>query len=220
MRILLVEDDDMIGSAVMTFLKQEGQAIDWSHDVEEARLGLVSESYDVILLDLGLPDGSGLDILTSQRRRGDRTPVVILTARDAVADRIAGLDLGADDYLIKPFDLDELSARIRAVHRRRHGRADSWLKRGQLALNPATHECLWQGTNVTLSAKEFTLIQQLLEQPSCVLSRSQLEETLYGWGEEIESNAVEVHIHNLRKKLARDVIRTIRGVGYILGQNL
>lgn len=217
MRILLIEDDKMIGTSVMTFLKQEGHGINWSSSRHEAEISLDCEAYDLVLLDLGLPDGSGLDILIAIRRKGDSIPVIILTARDAVTDRIEGLDRGADDYMIKPFDLEELNARIRAVQRRRHGHADAILSQGDLLLKPATHECLWKGENIILSAKEFTILQQLLEQPSCVFSRTQLEDGLYGWGDEIESNTVEVHIHNLRKKLSRDTIKTIRGVGYIIG---
>lgn len=218
MRILLVEDDKMIGSAVVSFMKQCGYGVDWSHDIAEADLALDCETYDTVLLDIGLPDGSGLDILTRLRRRSDHISVIILTARDAVGDRVAGLDRGADDYLIKPFALEELNARIRAVQRRLHGHSEVCLSHGQLSLNTANHECLWQGQNIILTNKEFIILQNLLEHPKSVFSRGQLEETLYGWGDEVESNAVEVHIHNLRKKLSRDLIRTIRGVGYIIGK--
>lgn len=217
MRILLIEDDEMIGASVVTFLRQESHGINWVSNLNEAVTSLGCEVYDLVLLDLGLPDGSGLDVLRELRRKEDNIPVIILTARDAVADRIEGLDRGADDYMIKPFDLEELNARIRAVQRRRHGYADATLNHGDLLLKPATHECLWKGQNIILSAKEFKILQQLLEQPNCVFSRAQLEDGLYGWGDEVESNAVEVHIHNLRKKLSRDTIRTIRGVGYIVG---
>lgn len=217
MRILLVEDDPMIGAAVRTYLEQEAYVVDWVHGVVSAELALDCGDYAAILLDLGLPDGSGLDVLRRLRGRGDETSVIILTAHDAVADRIAGLDGGADDYLVKPFDLDELTARVRAVQRRRQGRAEVLLIHGDLRLNPVNHECLWKGETVLLSAREFSLLQILMEQPNAVFSKGQLEERLYGWGEEVESNTVEVHIHNLRKKLSGDVIKTIRGVGYILG---
>lgn len=217
MRVLLIEDDVMIGEAVLKYLRQEAYVVDWAHDVTEANLALDCEDYEIILLDLGLPDGSGLGVLTRLRKRGDKSSVIILTARDAVADRIAGLDGGADDYLVKPFDLDELNARMRAVQRRWQGRAETFLLHGDLRLNPVNHECLWKEQNVILSAKEFSLLQTLMEQPNAILSRAQLEESLYGWGDEIESNAVEVHIHNLRKKIATHVIKTIRGVGYVLG---
>ncbi len=217
MRVLLVEDDDMIGAAVRQGLTQDGYVVDWARDASEAELALGAQPYEVVLLDLGLPDRSGLEVLADLRRTASDAAVVILTARDAVADRIAGLDTGADDYLVKPFDLDELSARIRAVQRRRKGRAEPLLVHGQLTLNPASHECLWQGAAVSLSAKEFSLLQALMERPGAVLSRAQLEERLYGWGGEVESNAVEVHIYNLRKKLGAETIRTLRGVGYLLG---
>jgi len=217
MRILLVEDDAMIGLAVRQGLLQDGYAVDWVRDAAEAELVLGVEPYEVVLLDLGLPDRSGLEVLSALRRSGNEAAVLILTARDAVANRIAGLDAGADDYLVKPFDLDELSARIRAVQRRRQGRAEPLLVHGQLSLNPASRECLYRGTSIVLSAKEFSLLKALLERPGTVLSRAQLEERLYGWGDEIESNAVEVHIHNLRKKLGAETIRTLRGVGYLLG---
>ncbi len=218
MRILLVEDDELIGSAIVKYLKLEGQAVDWVHCVVEARLALDSAAYEVILLDLGLPDGTGLEILNSLRSGGENASVIILTARDAISDRIAGLDRGADDYMVKPFDLEELIARIRAVQRRRYGQANMLLTHGQLVLNPSNHECLWYGENVLLSNREFSILQRLMEHPNAVFSRSQLEDGLYGWGDEIESNTVEVHIHNLRKKIARNLIKTIRGVGYILGQ--
>lgn len=217
MRILLIEDDTMIGSAMWEGLVQENYAVDWAQDAAEAELALEVGSYDMVLLDLGLPDRSGMGVLTNLRGKGSEVPVVILTARDAISDRIAGLDAGADDYLVKPYDFDELCARIRAVQRRRQGRAEPLLIQGELCLNPASRECLWKDQPVTLSAREFSLLESFMERPGVVLSRSQLEERLYGWGAEVESNAVEVHISNLRKKLSPEVIRTIRGVGYILG---
>lgn len=216
MRILLVEDDAMIGAGVERGLRLEGFAVDWVRDGPAGELALGNEGYDLVLLDLGLPRKSGLDVLAGIRKRGSTVPVLILTARDAVADRVKGLDTGADDYLVKPFDLDELAARIRALLRRRAGRADPLLRHGDLALNPATHEATWQGKALSLSAREFALLEALLDRPGAILSRSQLEERIYGWGEEIESNAVEVHIHGLRRKLGADFIRNVRGVGYKL----
>ncbi len=217
MRILLVEDDAMIGAAVHQGLTQDAYVVDWVRDAAEAEAALELQPYEVVLLDLGLPDRSGLEVLSDLRRNGCIAAVVILTARDAIADRIAGLDTGADDYLVKPFDLDELSARIRAVQRRRQGRAEPLLVHGELRLNPASRECFCGGNPITLSAKEFALLEALMQRPGAILSRAQLEERLYGWGDEIESNAVEVHIYNLRKKLGAETIRTLRGVGYLLG---
>lgn len=217
MRILLVEDDRMIGTAVQRGLSLEGYSTDWAETAADAELSLETTAYDAVLLDLGLPDKSGLEVLTGLRKTGNQTTVIILTARDAVSDRIAGLDGGADDYLVKPFDLDELSARMRAVQRRRSGRAEPLLTYGELELNPASHGCRWRGEPVNLSAREFAVLHALAEQPGLVFSRAQLEESLYSWDAEIESNAVEVYIHNLRKKLSADLIKTIRGVGYTLG---
>lgn len=217
MRLLLVEDDPIIGDGIRRGLRQDGFAVDWVRDGDEGGLALANQVYDLLLLDLGLPGRPGLDLLRDLRQSGSDLPVVILTALDAVAERIAGLDAGADDYLVKPFDLDELAARIRAVLRRRQGRAMPLLVHGALQLNPATHEISWHGEPVTLSSREFRLLEALLERPGAVLSRARLEERLYGWGEEVESNAVEVYVHNLRKKLGAEVIRTVRGVGYLLG---
>jgi two-component system response regulator QseB len=168
------------------------------------------------LLDLGLPRKGGLEVLRAMRGRGNRIPVVILTARDAVADRVRGLDAGADDYLVKPFDLDELAARVRAVLRRQAGRAEPEIAVGPLTLNPATHEARWNGQPVVLSAREFKLLEAFVDRPGAVLSREQLEEKLYGWDEEVGSNTVEVHIHALRRKLAQDFIKNVRGVGYMV----
>lgn len=214
MRLLLIEDDPMLGAAVKRVLQQESFAVDWIKDGEEAELALGSLSYDLVLLDLKLPKKNGLAILSDLRKRNDATPVIILTARDAVSDRIAGLDGGADDYLVKPFDPDELAARIRALLRRRDGRVDPVIHFGLLSLNPATHELCCEGKPVKLSHRELSLISHLLERPGATISREQLEERLYGWNEEVESNAIEVHIHNLRKKLGHNLIRTIRGIGY------
>jgi two-component system, OmpR family, response regulator len=216
MRLLLVEDDPMIGDSIRQGLRQDGFAIDWVQDGEAAELAWRTTGYALILLDLGLPKKSGLEVLTTLRRTGHMTPVLILTARDAVADRVRGLDSGADDYLIKPFALDELAARIRALLRRQSGRADPLITYGDLTLNPATHQVLWHGQDVALSGREFAVLQALLERPGTVLSRTQLEERLYGWEEEVTSNAVEVHIHYLRHKLDPALIRTVRGVGYMV----
>jgi len=216
MRLLLVEDDPMIGSSVQKGLHQDGFAVDWVQDGYAAELAFSNEVYDLILLDLGLPRKSGLEVLASLRKRGNTMPVLVLTARDAVADRVKGLDSGADDYLVKPFDLDELAARIRALLRRQAGRADPLIRHGELTLNPSTHEATLAGRDITLTSREFTLLEALLERPGAILSRVQLEERLYGWGEEIESNTVEVYIHSLRKKLGADFIKNVRGVGYVV----
>lgn len=216
MRVLLVEDDPMIGKSVQQGLRQDGCAVDWVRDARAGELALVTVPYELLLLDLGLPGASGLDLLASLRRAGNPIPVLVITARDAVADRIKGLDSGADDYLVKPFDLDELSARMRAVLRRHAGRAAPLLVAGDLQLNPATHELTQNGQPVAVSVREFALLQALLERPGTPLSRADLEERLYGWGEEIGSNAVEVHIHSLRRKLGAERIRNIRGVGYLV----
>ncbi|WP_374682663.1 response regulator [Accumulibacter sp.] len=216
MRVLLVEDDPMIGKSVQQGLRQEGTSVDWVRDWEAAELALTTTPYELLLLDLGLPGRSGLDVLARLRRSDNDIPVLIITARDAVTERIKGLDSGADDYLIKPFDLDELSARMRALLRRRSGRASPVIEHGDLRMNPATHELAQDGKPVALSAREFALLQALLEQPGVPLSRAKLEERLYGWGEEIESNAVEVYIHSLRRKLGSERIKNIRGVGYLV----
>lgn len=214
MRLLLVEDDPMIGEAIRAGLKRDGFTVDWVREARAAQGVLSAEPFELMLLDLGLPGRDGLSLLKAQRARGLTLPVLIITARDAVSDRVQGLDAGADDYLIKPFDLDELSARIRALLRRRSGRTASTLEHLGVTLDPASHEVKRDGVDVTLSPREFTLLQLLMERPGTILSRAQLEERLYGWGEEVESNAVEVHIHGLRKKLGADFILNVRGVGY------
>jgi two-component system response regulator QseB len=213
-RLLLVEDDPMIGASAQQGLRQDGFTVDWAHDGQAAELALRTEKYDLLLLDLGLPKKDGLNLLRDLRLRGNAIPVLILTARDAVADRVKGLDSGADDYLVKPFDLDELAARIRALLRRRAGRVDPVIRHGELTLNPATHEATFAGAPLVLSAREFALLEALLDRPEAILSRAQLEERIYGWGEEIESNAVEVYVHSLRRKLGADFIKNVRGVGY------
>ena len=214
MRLLLVEDDPMIGASVQSGLRQEGHTVDWVRDGKAAELALASGVHEMLLLDLGLPHKSGLELLSGLRRRGLDLPVLVITARDSVADRVKGLDAGADDYLVKPFDLDELSARIRALMRRRSGRASPRIEHGPLTLDPATHQVTLNGDPLALSAREFALLHALLEQPGVPLSRAQLEERLYGWNEEVESNTVEVYIHALRRKLGAEWIRNVRGVGY------
>lgn len=216
MRLLLVEDDPMIGDGVQRGLRQEGHTVDWVRDGDAAALAIAEGVHEMLLLDLGLPHLSGLDLLASLRRQGVELPVLVITARDAVADRVKGLDAGADDYLVKPFDLDELSARIRALMRRRGGRASPLIEHGVLTLDPATRAVTLDGRPVSLSGREFALLHALLERPGMPLSRAQLEERLYGWGEEVESNAVEVHIHSLRRKLGASWIRNVRGVGYLV----
>lgn len=216
MRVLLVEDDPMIGESIQCGLRHDGVTVDWVQDGVTAELALQTTEYAVLLLDLGLPQKSGMEVLAAQRRAGQTIPVLILTARDTVADRVRGLDSGADDYLVKPFALDELMARIRAVLRRHRGRACPVLTQGELTLDPATHQVTWQGESVLLSSREFAILQALLERPGLILSRTQLEERLYGWEDDVGSNAVEVHIHHLRKKLGPDVIRNVRGVGYMV----
>jgi two-component system response regulator QseB len=215
-RILLVEDDAMFGEAVHRGLRRMGHAVDWTRNGRDAELALAGEPYDVVLLDLGLPGKGGLDVLRDLRGRGGSVPVVVITAQDAVAQRVAGLDAGADDYLVKPFDLDELAARVRAVQRRTGGRADPVIENGPLSLNPATHEVSMAGDPVPLSPREFALLHALLEHPGRPVSRSRLEERLYGWEEEVTSNAVEVHVHALRRKLGVEWIKTLRGVGYVV----
>ena len=214
MRLLLVEDDPMIGAGVQSGLRQEGHTVDWVRDGKAAELALASGVHEMLLLDLGLPHKSGLELLSGLRRQGLDLPVLVITARDSVADRVKGLDAGADDYLPKPFDLDELSARIRALMRRRAGRASPRIEHGPLMLDPATHQVTLNGDPLALSAREFALLHALLEQPGVPLSRAQLEERLYGWNEEVESNTIEVYIHTLRRKLGAEWIRNVRGVGY------
>jgi len=216
MKLLLAEDDPMIGTSVERGLRLAGFAVDWVRDGKAAELALADGNYAVLLLDLGLPRQDGLEVLKKLRRDNRQIPVLIVTARDAVADRVTGLNLGADDYLVKPFDLDELTARVHALVRRHQGRTNPEMGLGALRLNPLSRAVTLHGTPLNLSQREFTLLQALLETPGTVLSREQLEERLYGWGEEIASNAIEVHIHNLRRKLGTAWIRNVRGVGYKL----
>lgn len=214
MRVLLVEDDLMIGRAVRQGLGGAGFAVDWVTDGRAAELALANDVYDLALLDLGLPAKNGMVLLKELRARGNAIPVLVVTARDAVPDRIAGLNAGADDYLQKPFDLDELIARVRALLRRRAGNAAPLLACGALTLDPVRREVWLQDAAVNLSAKEFALLEALLQRPGAVLSREQLEDAVYGWRNEVASNAVEVHLHNLRRKLGAGIIRNVRGVGY------
>ncbi len=216
MRLLLVEDDRMIGESVQKGLRLDGFSVDWAQDGRSAELALETERYDCVLLDLGLPKKDGLELLHDLRARRDPVPVVVITARDAVPERIKGLDAGADDYLVKPFDLDELAARVRAVVRRRDGRAEPVIEHMGLTLRPATHEASFEGRPLMLSQREFAVLEALLTRPGAILSRAQLEERIYGWGEEVESNAVEVFVHGLRRKLGADFIRTVRGAGYMV----
>ena len=216
MRILLVEDDRMIAEGVRKALRSDGFAVDWVQDGDAALTALGGETYDLLLLDLGLPKRDGIDVLRTLRARGLALPVLIVTACDAVADRVKGLDAGADDYLVKPFDLDELGARMRALIRRQAGRSESLIRHGALTLDPASHQVTLDGVPVALSAREVALLEALLARPGAVLSKSQLEEKMYGWGEEIGSNTVEVYIHALRKKLGSDLIRNVRGLGYMV----
>jgi two-component system response regulator QseB len=215
MRVLLIEDDLMIAQGLETALRQIGAAVDSIRDGAQAE-ALRGTVFDVVLLDLGLPHRDGISILRGMRQRGDATPVIILTARDDIASRVAGLDAGADDYVVKPFDLDELTARIRSVLRRAAGRGDPIIQHGDLRLNPAARSVEYKGAPVTLSAHEYAVLEALLQRPGAVLSRAQLEDRLYGWDDPIGSNAVEVYIHGLRRKLGSGAIRTLRGVGYFV----
>jgi two-component system response regulator QseB len=214
MRILLIEDDAMIGKAVRSGLADAGFAVDWVTDGRAAELALANDVYDLAVLDLGLPKKDGMAILASMRSMGNAMPVLIASARDTVRDRIAGLEAGADDYVLKPFDLDELVARVRALLRRNAGSGSPMLKFGSLMLDPLRKLVTRGDATVELSAKEFAVLEALMRRPGAVLSRAQLEESVYGWGDEVGSNAIEVHLHHLRKKLGAAVIKNVRGVGY------
>ncbi|HQY29244.1 MAG TPA: response regulator transcription factor [Burkholderiaceae bacterium] len=216
MRVLLVEDDRMIGQAVQTALRQDGYAVDWVRDADTADTALATGGFDLVLLDLGLPGRDGVALLRAVRARRDATPVLIVTARDDVHDRVSGLDAGADDYLVKPFDLDELGARMRALLRRSAGRGESVFEHRGVRVDPSTREVSRDGEAITLSPREFAVLEALMLRPGAVLSRAQLEDRLYGWGESVESNAVEVYIHGLRRKLGHDFIQNVRGVGYFV----
>lgn len=216
MRVLLVEDDEILGDGLKRGLSQDGYTVDWLKDGLRAIQALDVENFELMVLDLGLPKKSGLEVLKYARTKKLPIAVLILTASDQTEDRIRGLDAGADDYMSKPFDLGELCARLRALQRRTAGRSDPVLLHGNVELNPASHTVSLDGSNINVSPREFALLHKLMESAGRVLSREQLSQTLYGWEEEIDSNAVEVHIHNLRKKLGTDLIRTIRGIGYII----
>jgi len=218
MRVLLVEDDQMIGESLHKALSQSGYAIDWAKDGDTAEISLSTHCYDMMLLDLGLPNKSGLEILKQIRAKKNAMPVLILTARDNLSDKVIGLDAGADDYLIKPFELEELEARIRALSRRRNGRAEQLMKVGNISLNPVTREITIGDSTVLLGSREYALMHALMERPGAVLSVSDLEDRLYGWNDEVESNAIEVHIYQLRKKLGKECIANVRGVGYRIGE--
>jgi DNA-binding response OmpR family regulator len=216
MRILLAEDDAMLGDGLQAGLRQLGFVVDWVRDGMAAERELLSGDYAAAVLDLGLPGKDGLEVLRAVRAQKLTTPVLALTARDAVSDRIRGLDLGADDYVIKPVDLNELAARLRSLVRRSHGVVQELLTAGELTLDAATRQVQWQGTTVVLSTREFDLLHTLMRSAGRVLSREQLEQQMYSWGHEVESNTIEVHIHHLRRKLHAKVIQTVRGVGYAL----
>lgn len=218
MRVLLVEDDELLGDGIFSGLKHYGHTVDWVKDGKSAfdALSRKQEVFDVVVLDLGLPKMSGLEVLKRIREKNIATPVLILTAKETVEARVQGLDAGADDYLLKPFDLDELCARLRALQRRSKSRVQPILVYGDIKLDPAAHTVTLENEDVTLSRREFSLLQKLLENAGRVISRDQLNQTLYGWGENIDSNALEVHIHNLRKRFGTKLIRTIRGVGYMI----
>lgn len=216
MRILLVEDDRMIGDAVRTSLRQQGYAVDWVHDGRVADAALSNQHFDLVLLDLGLPGQDGIEVVRNLRRRKNHVPVIIITARDGIDDRIKGLDAGADDYVSKPFSLDELAARMRSALRRSAGQAEPEIRIRGVTINPLTREVRCNGQPVLLSAREYAIIEALMLRPGAILSRAQLEERMYGWGEEVESNTVEVHIHGVRRKLGADFIQNVRGVGYYI----
>ncbi len=219
MRILLVEDDELLGDGLRTGLVQYGYAVDWLKDGISADQALKTESFELVVLDLGLPKMSGIQVLQNLRARGLTMPVLILTARESVEDRVKGLDSGADDYLTKPFDLDELCARLRALQRRFSARAEPLLVHENICLDPASHTVTFNNESINVSRREFALLQKLLENAGRVLSREHLTQSLYGWGEDVDSNALEVHIHNLRKKFGQNFIRTIRGIGYMIDKS-
>ena len=220
MRILLAEDDSLLGDGLRAGLRQLGFQVDWVRDGEAAERELRAQPYEAAVLDLGLPRKDGLDVLAAIRRAGIKTPVLVLTARDAVPDRIRGLDLGADDYVVKPVDLHELAARLRSLVRRAHGQPQECLIAHDIVLDPASRSVRKAGEPVTLSTREFDLLQAFMLGADRVLSREQLEQQLYSWGQEVESNAIEVHVHNLRRKLGPALIHTVRGVGYMLQRGL
>lgn len=216
MRILLVEDDELLGDGILSGLKQSNHVVDWVKDGISAEQALSIENFDMVVLDLGIPRKDGIEVITTIRKKENATPILILTARDSIDDKIKGLNAGADDYMVKPFDLDELEARIRALHRRNAGSPSTVITRGGLELDPASHVASLDGKDLNMPRREFALLQKLLENQSRVVSRENLLQSLYGWDDEVDSNTLEVHIHNLRKKLGATAIRTIRGVGYMM----
>ncbi|HSW93980.1 MAG TPA: response regulator [Gammaproteobacteria bacterium] len=219
MRILLVEDDELLGDGLRTGLIQYGYTVDWLKDGLSADQALKTETFDIVVIDLGLPKIPGITVLQNLRGRGQTMPVLILTARESIDDRVKGLDSGADDYLTKPFDLDELCARLRALQRRFSSRAEPLLVHENISLDPAAHTVTLNNESVSVSRREFALLQKMLENAGRVLSREHLTQSLYGWGEDVDSNALEVHIHNLRKKFGQQFIHTIRGIGYMIDKN-
>jgi two-component system OmpR family response regulator len=218
MRVLLVEDDPMIGNVVQQELRDASYAVDWVRDGQAALTSIAALTYSLIVLDLGLPKKDGMEVLRAVRSAKNDVPIMVLTARDATDDRVAGLDGGADDYLVKPFAMKELLARMRALTRRKESTVGPVLSNGIVALDPATHEALVNGAGVRLTAREFSLLQSLLLRPGAILSRAELENRLYGWNEEVESNAVEFLIHALRKKLGSEIIKNVRGVGWMVSK--
>jgi DNA-binding response OmpR family regulator len=216
MRLLLVEDDEHLGRAMQTGLSQQGYSVDWVQDGVAAELAAIGGQYEAMVLDLGLPRQDGLQVLHNLRSAGYAAPILVVTARDEIHDRVQGLDSGADDFIIKPFDIDELAARLRAVLRRTQGRPHAQLRHGDLIVDPAARQVTQSGTVVPLTGREFALLLYLLESRGRVRSRTQLEESLYSWSSEIESNAIEVHVHNLRRKLGKELIRTVHGQGYVI----
>jgi len=220
LRILVVEDDLSLADGLVTALKREGYTVDLLHDGIHALEALANEVFDLVVLDLGLPRLDGLAVLKQLRSNKNAVPVLILTARDALEDRVAGLDLGADDYLVKPFDVNELKARARALLRRSYGRAISEIHYKELVLYPSSHKVTFQEKDVNLTRREYSLLHELVSQPGHVFTRDVLQQLMYGWGDDVESNALEVHIHHLRKKLFPELIRTIRGIGYVVDQEV
>lgn len=218
MRVLLVEDDTMLGEGITAGLSQAGIDVDWAQTCDEGRLAVASNRYEVLILDIGLPDESGLNLLHELRSGKNALPVMILTARDTLQDKVVGFNCGADDYLVKPFELDELLVRLRALVRRVHGRSVSLIRYGDIELDPAARTVQLKNVPIDLPQREFTLLEDLLENQGRVLTRTQLEQSLYGWNADVESNAIEVHVHYLRKKLGADLIKTVRGVGYIIAK--
>lgn len=216
MRVLLIEDDLMFGRALVRGLTDEGMAVDWAKDGATGEASIVKSGYAVVLLDIGLPKVSGLDVLKRFRARRNSAPILIITARDGLDDMVAGLDLGADDYIVKPFELRALLARMRAVMRRVGGRSQMLMMSAEITLDPATHEATFRGRTHVLSAKEFSVLHALMERPGTILSRGQIEDRIYGWSEEIQSNAVDVLIHGLRRRFGKDIIRNVRGAGWLV----